>query len=121
MGVLVKVAEVCNESADHKLSTIFLKDHHINRKQSEELKLFSIRGKKKGTPFKKSYPHHSTPSHSAESDMHLLNEIIEDLKRQLNQLVSEKGLADESVLKLSQRLDQYILKYQLFHYKRKKQ
>lgn len=53
------------------------------------------------------------------SDQKMLEQTIEELKEQLNHLVKEKGISDDSVLKLSQLLDTYILNYQLLNYKPK--
>ncbi|GEB31495.1 MULTISPECIES: aspartyl-phosphate phosphatase Spo0E family protein [Brevibacillus] len=41
--------------------------------------------------------------------------IIEQLRQQLCQIVKEKGLSDASVVELSQKLDIYIVQYQLKH------
>ena len=66
----------------------------------------------KRTPPKKSNSAQSPQSSGDDADKAMLGRTIHSLKIQLNQLVSEKGLADDSVLKHSQLLDQYIVKYQ---------
>jgi hypothetical protein len=38
-----------------------------------------------------------------------ISKIIEDLKKQLLHLVKNKGLQDEAVIELSQKLDKYIV------------
>ncbi|MGM0712359.1 aspartyl-phosphate phosphatase Spo0E family protein [Brevibacillus parabrevis] len=49
-----------------------------------------------------------------------LTRKIDQLKRELHQMVAEKGLSDPSVVALSQELDIYIVQYQHRHEKMKK-
>ncbi|MGD8191904.1 aspartyl-phosphate phosphatase Spo0E family protein [Brevibacillus ginsengisoli] len=58
-------------------------------------------------------------SGSAIPDQNTLKQTIHQLKIELNHLVSERGLSDDSVLKLSQLLDTYIVEYQLLNHKAK--
>ncbi|MGC5328450.1 aspartyl-phosphate phosphatase Spo0E family protein [Brevibacillus sp. SYSU BS000544] len=48
----------------------------------------------------------------------LLEQIIEDLRKRLNQLASERSLSDHLVIQLSQELDLYIVQYQKMTQKR---
>ncbi|MED1723970.1 MULTISPECIES: aspartyl-phosphate phosphatase Spo0E family protein [Brevibacillus] len=49
-----------------------------------------------------------------------LTRKIDQLKRELHQMVAEKGLSDPSVVALSQELDIYIVQYQHRHEEMKK-
>lgn len=42
-----------------------------------------------------------------------ISEIIEEMRNQLVKLVQEKGISHSEVLALSQRLDEYIVQYQI--------
>lgn len=42
----------------------------------------------------------------------MLEQIIEDLRKQLNQMARERSLSDHLVIQLSQELDLYIVQYQ---------
>lgn len=48
----------------------------------------------------------------------MLEQIIEDLRKRLNQLAKEKSLSDQLVIQLSQELDLYIVQYQKMVQKR---
>ncbi|MFF2532447.1 Spo0E family sporulation regulatory protein-aspartic acid phosphatase [Brevibacillus sp. NPDC058079] len=55
----------------------------------------------------------STPENVPTSyDKKELHIKIEELRIELQKLASANGLADESVIKLSQELDKYIIQYQ---------
>lgn len=71
-----------------------------------------MRNHKENRSFKGSMPRIRKTSSDVQITAKALQDKIEQLRMQLNDLVNKRGLDDQSVVKLSQELDTYILQYQ---------
>jgi hypothetical protein len=67
---------------------------------------------KKKSHYLRSLEHESNQRPHVELDEPTLRQIVEELRVQLHELVSLKGLSDHSVVRLSQELDSYIVRLQ---------